>query len=128
MPETPFTPILRRMLDALPDALGAVFADGEGEAVDQLPDPREDPEAAAVVDLRLFGAHWGVILNHVNAALRLFHYGGPIEMILHHDRLDILIHAVGDGYYVLLALRADGHLARALDELRRGAVALQAEM
>jgi len=128
MPDTPFTPILRRMLDAVPDGVGVVFADWDGEAVDQLPDPRDDPEVTAVVDVRLFGAHWGVILNHVRAVLHLFHYGDPIEMILHHDRVDVLIHAVADQYYVLLILGAGGHLARALDELRKGAAALQVEM
>ena len=136
MHETPFTPILRTLLVEVPDALGAIFADWEGEAVDQFPDPRRAADAATPLtpsgietfDLRLFGAHWGVVLNHVNAALRTFHYGDPQIVILHHDRLDILIQAVDTRYYVLLALRPGAPLGRALRELERSVQALRVEM
>jgi hypothetical protein len=136
MHETPFTPILRTMLAEVPDALGAIFADWEGEAVDLFPDPRraEDaqtplpPAAIESFDLRLFGAQWGVILNQVNAALRTFHYGDPQIVTLHHDRLDILIQTVDVRYYLLLALRPGASMSRALQELERGVRALRMEM
>ncbi|MBI5480780.1 MAG: hypothetical protein HY906_18115 [Deltaproteobacteria bacterium] len=136
MHETPFTPILRAMLAQVPDALGAIFADWEGEAVDQFPDPRraedaQTPLASAAIetfDLRLFGAHWGVILNHVNAALRTFHYGDPQIVMLHHDQLDIVIQSVDARYYVLLVLRPGAPMARALRELERSVQALRVEM
>ena len=136
MHETPFTPILRTMLSEVPEAVGAIFADWEGEAVDQFPDPRRAEDAQTPLaahgleafDLRLFGAHWGVVLNHVNAALRTFHYGDPQVLMLHHDRLDVLIQSVDSHYYLLLALRPGGPVARALRELERGVVALRAEM
>ena len=136
MHDTPFTPILRTMLTEVPEAVGAIFADWEGEAVDQFPDPRRAEDAATPVaqsaiesfDLRLFGAHWGVILNHVNAAMRTFHYGDPQILMLHHDLLDILIQRVDSQYYLLLALRPGGPVARALRQLERGVVALRAEM
>jgi hypothetical protein len=136
--ETPFTPILRQTLRAVPDAIGVVFADWDGEAIDRIsaprrPRPPEDGEAGdgtplEAVDLRLFGAHWGIVLQLVRAALRTFHYGDPQSMILQHDALDVVIHAVTRDYYVLLALRPGGHLARALAALERGAEALRAEM
>jgi hypothetical protein len=136
MHQTPFTPILRTMLVETPDALGAIFADWEGEAVDLFPDPRrqedgETPLGPADIegfDLKLFGAHWGVILNHVNAALRTFHYGDPQVVMLHHERLDILIQAVDVRYYLLMALRPGAPLGRALRELERGVQALRVEM
>jgi predicted regulator of Ras-like GTPase activity (Roadblock/LC7/MglB family) len=136
MHETPFTPILRTMLLEVPESVGAIFADWEGEAVDQFPDPRraadaQTPLSAAAIetfDLQLFGAHWGVILNHVNAALRTFHYGDPQIVMLHHDRLDILIQAVDEQYYLLMALRPGGPVGRALQQLERGVQRLRAEM
>jgi predicted regulator of Ras-like GTPase activity (Roadblock/LC7/MglB family) len=141
MNETPFTPILRSVCTAIPEAVGVVFADWEGEAVDQFPDPRRGAEedaaarlapvradAAEPVDLRLFGAHWGVILNHVNAAMRTFHYGDPQVVMLHHDRMDVLIRTVSEQYYVLLAMRTGSHLGRALQALEHAAQALREEM
>jgi hypothetical protein len=136
MHETPFTPILRSMLVEVPDSLGAIFADWEGEAVDQFPDPRRADDAATPLpppgidtfDLRLFGAHWGVILHHVNAAMRTFHYGDPQVMMLHHDRLDVLIQAVDEHYYLLVALRPGAPLGRALRELERAVQGLRVEM
>jgi predicted regulator of Ras-like GTPase activity (Roadblock/LC7/MglB family) len=136
MHATPFTPILRTMLVDVPDSLGAIFADWEGEAVDQFPDPRRAEDAETPLpesgidtfDLRLFGAHWGVILNHVNLALRTFHYGDPQIVMLHHERLDILIQKVDARYYLLLALRPGAPLGRALRELERGVQALRVEM
>ena len=136
MYETPFTPILRTLLVEVPDALGAIFADWEGEAVDQFPDPRRAEDAATPLppsgietfDLRLFGAHWGIILNYVNAALRTFHYGDLQVVMLHHDRLDILIQTVDARYYLLIALRPGAPLGRALLELERGVRALRVEM
>jgi hypothetical protein len=136
MHETPFTPVLRTMLLAVPGAVGAIFADWEGEAVDLFPDPRRAqdaqtplaPSTLETFDLRLFGAHWGIILNLVNAALRTFHYGDPQIMMLHHDRLDVLIQTVDAHYYVLLALRPGAPLASALQHLERSVQALRAEM
>jgi hypothetical protein len=69
-----------------------------------------------------------VILNHVNHAMRTFHYGDPQIMMLHHDRLDILIQAVDSHYYLLLALTPGGPVGRALQQLERGVRALRAEM
>jgi predicted regulator of Ras-like GTPase activity (Roadblock/LC7/MglB family) len=132
MDATPYTPILRHLVDELPDAIGAVFADWEGEAVDQFPaSPEGDdnrPGSRSSFDLRLLGAHFGVVLNHVRAVLHLFHYGEPLELILQHDRLDVLIHSVSSDYYLFLGLRAGAHLAHALRELRWGAAALRAEL
>jgi predicted regulator of Ras-like GTPase activity (Roadblock/LC7/MglB family) len=133
MLETPFTPILRQTVQDLPDAIGIVFADWEGEAVDRF-DPRagrpDDGRAPVgpAVDLRLWGAHWGIILHLVESALRTFHYGDPFELILQHEDLDVLIRAVTDRYYLLLALRTGGPIGRALVALRRSAEALRAEM
>jgi predicted regulator of Ras-like GTPase activity (Roadblock/LC7/MglB family) len=127
MDETPFTPILRGMLAEVPEAVGTVFAAWDGEAVDEVA-ARPSRGQSVPFDLRLFGAHWGVILNHVRSALRTFHYGDPAEMILQHERFDVLIHAVADRYYVIIALRAGCNLARALREIRRGARAIAAEM
>jgi predicted regulator of Ras-like GTPase activity (Roadblock/LC7/MglB family) len=118
---TSFTPILQRAVERTPGALGAIFADWDGEAVDQF--GRVDKN-----EMLVLGAHYGIILNHVQAVLRLFHFGEAVEVILHHDRMDLVVRAVGLGYYVVLVVKENVHLASALREVKAAAVALRAEM
>jgi predicted regulator of Ras-like GTPase activity (Roadblock/LC7/MglB family) len=122
---TTFTPILARVVEKVPGAIGAIFADWDGEAVDHFPAP---PDAGQRNEMLLVAAHYGVVLNHVQSALHLFHFGEAEEVILHHERMDLIVHAVGEGYYVVLALGAGVHLATALREVRSAARALRREM
>lgn len=118
---TPFAVILRRAVERVPGAVGAIFADGEGEAVDHF-------SSAAKEEILIIGAHYGVVLNHVQSALHLFHFGEAEEMILHHTRLDLIIRAVTHGYYVVLCTQAGAHLAIARREAQAAASALAREM
>jgi predicted regulator of Ras-like GTPase activity (Roadblock/LC7/MglB family) len=121
MNATPFSSILQRTVERVPGAIGAIFADWEGEAVDLAGLNHRD-------ELKLLAAHYGVILNNVQALLRLFHFGEAVEIVLQHEKIDLCVHAVGDGYYVVLAVSADGHLATALREARACAAGLREEM
>ena len=119
--KTPFTSILQRTVERVPGAIGAIFADWEGEAVDLAGQNHRD-------ELKYIGAHYGVILNNVQALLRLFHFGEAVEIVIQHEKVDLCVHAVGDGYYIVLAVSADGHLATALREARVCAAVLRQEM
>jgi predicted regulator of Ras-like GTPase activity (Roadblock/LC7/MglB family) len=122
---TAFTPILERAVSNIPGAIGAIFADWDGEAVDHFPpgETRSDRESILIL-----GAHYGIVLNHMQSALHLFHFGEAEEVIVLCDRMDLVVHAVGEGYYVVLALNAGVHLATALREVRTAASALRTEM
>ena len=76
----------------------------------------------------LLAAHYGIILNHVQQLLKLFHFGSAVEIMLEHERMDLLVHAVGHGYYVVLAVQAGAHLGVALREMRECADALRLEV
>ncbi len=118
---TPFTPILRQAVERVPGAIGAIFADWDGEAVDHVATgPSED--------MLVTGAHYGIVLNHVQSALHLFHFGEAEEMIVQHARVDLIVRAVRHGYYVLLAAHAGTHLAIARREVLAAASALAREM
>ena len=118
---TGFSVLLERAVERVPGAIGAIFADWDGEAVDYV--TRVDRE-----ELQLIGAHYAVILNNVQSLLRLFHFGEAVEIIVQHEKLDLCVHAVGDGYYVVLAVSSGGHLASALRETRACAAGLRREM
>ena len=118
---TLFTEILERAVARVPGALGAIFADWDGEAVDLA--GKADRQ-----DLKLMGAHYGVILNNVQSLLRLFHFGEAVEIVLQHEKVDLCVRAVGDGYYVVMAVSSGGHLASALRETRACADGLRKVM
>ena len=118
---TVFASILQRAVERVPGAVGAIFAAWDGEAVDSF--ARGGRE-----ELLLLGAHYGVILNHVQSALHLTHFGEAEEMILQHQKLDLIVRAVDPQYYVVLAVGAGAHLATALRAVVVAASALRAEM
>ncbi len=120
---TAFTPILHQTLARTPGALGAIFADRDGEAVDHASQKRLGPD-----DLLVLGAHYGVLLGLVRRGLDRFQLGRVEEILFHHDRLDVLIQDVGDGYYVVLAIESGSHLASARSGLSHCVAALKAEM
>jgi predicted regulator of Ras-like GTPase activity (Roadblock/LC7/MglB family) len=118
---TPFAEILRVAVEATPGAIGGAFAAHDGETVDAF--ARDDPEGWAIMT-----AHYGVLLAQVQSALHTFHYGEAEFMILSHERLDVLVHLVGDGYFALLAVRRPTALGIAMTQLARAAVRLRDEM
>ncbi len=121
--KTPFTPVLEQVVSRVPGAVGAIFADREGEAIDLV----WQVSTLARDELRALGAHFGIVFHQVRRALHTFHYGDPQEIILQHQRLDLVVRAVGAGYYLLLVVR-NGHLAIALREAKTAAHALAREM
>jgi predicted regulator of Ras-like GTPase activity (Roadblock/LC7/MglB family) len=61
-----FGDILRELVERVPGAVGAVFADWDGEPVDQF-------AHVPPLDIQLVGAHWGVVWSQ--AAQRLGRHG-----------------------------------------------------
>ena len=118
---TPFGQILQRAVEATPHAIGGAFADPEGEMVDSF--AVIDPHDWAVIT-----AHYGVVLGHLVSAFNTWHYGGPEFFIAQHSKLEIVVHAVDAGYYVLLACTPPASVGRALVSLRNAARELRKEM
>ncbi len=119
---TVFGEILQRAVERVPGALGAIFAAWDGEAVDSFAPGIEE-------DMLLIAAHYGVIFNPVQAALHLTHFGEAEEIILRHQKLDLIVRAVDARYYVVLALDAGrALLGAARPAMVAAAGALRAEM
>jgi predicted regulator of Ras-like GTPase activity (Roadblock/LC7/MglB family) len=115
-----FGDILQTMVERVPGAIGAVFADWEGEPVDQF-------AHIPPLDIQIVGAHWGVVWSQVSA--RLGRGLGLIEeLVIEGERAIVLVRSVTDRYFVVLATRPEAHLATARRELERGARTLLGEM
>jgi hypothetical protein len=116
-----FGAILRRAVDATPGAIGGGFADDQGEMIDGYTTRKPD-------DWALITAHYGIVLSQIHAALGTWHFGSPEYFIAQHALLDVVVHSVAGGYYVLLAVREPAPLGHALRSLRRAARELHQEM
>jgi predicted regulator of Ras-like GTPase activity (Roadblock/LC7/MglB family) len=116
-----FAEILKTMVERVPGALAAVFADWEGEAVDLFGTP-------PTIEIQLAGAHWGVVFMLANDHLRDIGAGAVEELWIETDRGLTLIRRVTDRYYVVLAAKQTAHLQTARRELERSAASLLGEM
>src|SRR5262245_34425728 len=110
------------MVDRVPGATAAIFADWEGESVGEF--ARDLPE----LEIRIFGAQWGVVWVELQRSFERARLGAAHALIIDGERGSVLVRQVTDQYYVVLAVGRDGHLAKAMDEIERGAAALRAEM
>lgn len=117
-----FADILQRMVERVPGALGAIFADWDGEAVDQF------AHELSTLDIQLAGAHWGVVLTLAKARLRDSGAGEIEEMWIEGERGLVLLRQVTSRYYVVLTAAPSAHLATARRELASSAKILLGEM
>jgi predicted regulator of Ras-like GTPase activity (Roadblock/LC7/MglB family) len=118
--EGPFSSILRELVARVPGAMGAILADAEGEAVDQF-------AHRPTLEIRLIGAHWGVVLSQIRQHLRPF-TGTMREVLIEGERSLTFIRPVDDDYFIVLETTRDAHLGNAFRELDRGVQRCRKEM
>lgn len=106
-PASIFGEILAQMLTQLPDAHGAVLADWEGEAVDQAGDLGD-------TEIRLVGAHWGVVYFMARTSLQSVGDSGPRDLTLRFARQQVIVRRLTDDYYVVVTSHPYACLARTL--------------
>lgn len=118
---SPFSDILRRVVETVPGAIGAVFADWEGEPVDQF-------SHAEAYDIQVLGAHWGIVLAQITRSLKKLAYGGVREIWIEGAQTTFVLYTVTEAYFVLLAAQSGTNLGGARRELERALVLLRSEM
>jgi predicted regulator of Ras-like GTPase activity (Roadblock/LC7/MglB family) len=116
-----FAAILKDAVESTPGAIGGAFAARDGETVDYVSTRDES-------DWALFTAHYGIVLSHIQSALHTFHFGEAEQVLVIHRDVDIVIQAVLDGYYAMLAIARPGSLARGMSSLLVASAELRREM
>ena len=117
----PFKKQLKQMLEQVPGALGAILADWEGEAVDQV-------ALMDDYDIKVLGAHKGIILTRLREALGRIDGGDLEEVLIRSDQNHTLVAPVTEDYFLVLTLSNDAMLGRASFALRRCAALLREEI
>ena len=112
----PFHYVLTNLLADVPDAVGAIFLDSQGEAIEWV--SRSDGEP---YHLKVEGACHAVIKRQFADAVEAANDGRLEAYVLVGERLATLTQLLPDGYYVVLVARRTSSLARAGFHLRRAA-------
>ncbi|WP_298039225.1 roadblock/LC7 domain-containing protein [uncultured Desulfuromonas sp.] len=112
---------LSELIDNVPGATGAIIADWEGEAVDQV--ARMDD-----FQLKVLGAHKGLILANMRKALCRLENDDLEEMVVTTEKVQTLVLPVTHEYFLVLSLDRSDALGRALFEARRCVVRLREEI
>ncbi|MGD9019422.1 MAG: roadblock/LC7 domain-containing protein [Desulfuromonadales bacterium] len=117
----PFKTLLNALVENVPGAQGAIIADWEGESVEQV-GIMDD------YDLKVIGAHKGVILHNMREVVDRLGDGDLREIVITTRQLQTLILPVTAEYYLVLAIDRSDMLGRALLEARRCIQALHKEI
>ncbi len=116
----PFKALLNRLLEDIPGALGAIIIDWEGEAVDQVARIEE-------YDIKVLGAHKGIILNLLREALSRIDSGALEEVLIRTGENKTLIAPLNEDYYLVLTLGPEAIAGRAAFKMRRSVTELRSE-
>jgi predicted regulator of Ras-like GTPase activity (Roadblock/LC7/MglB family) len=117
----PFKNHLNSLVERVPGAQGAIIADWEGEAVDQV-GLMDD------YDLKVIGAHKGVILHNMREVVDRLGDDELKEIVITTKQGQTLVLPVTKEYYLVLTLDRSDMLGRALLEARRCIQALYREI
>ena len=117
--DTAFTGPLRDAVSRVPGARGAVFLDGEGEAVDEFAE-------VPTMEIRILGAHLGILvaLFKEHAAV----LGEPRELVLETERATLVVLALDQRYVVALEASPETSLGLLRRELAAAVERIRAEM
>jgi predicted regulator of Ras-like GTPase activity (Roadblock/LC7/MglB family) len=118
----PFNYLLTNLLVDVPQAVGAILVDPEGEAVEWVT-RHNDP-----FDLKVEGAYHSIFMRQLKQLTTSVNTGPIDSFVLEGSRLVTLTQALPDGYYVVLVVDRSGSRAHALHRLRRAAEVIAKEI
>ncbi|MDA3903490.1 MAG: roadblock/LC7 domain-containing protein [Desulfuromusa sp.] len=107
----PFKSLLKRLLEDIPGALGAIIVDWEGEAVDQVARINE-------YDIKVLGAHSGILLGLLREALSRVDSGKLLDVVIRTGQNKTLISPLTEDYLLILQLGPEAIAARAAYRMR----------
>ena len=118
----PFNYLLTNLLVDVPQAVGAILVDPEGEAVEWVT-RHNDP-----FDLKVEGAYHSIFMRQFEQLTDQVDAGPITSFVIEGSRLVTLTEALPDGYYVVLVVDRSGSRAHALYQLRRAAKVIADEI
>ena len=93
----PFKAILIELMDSVPGSTGALLADWEGESVEQSC-------VYDVFDLKVIGAHKGILLNLLRDAHLKMDAGALKHLVITTEQQHYLAGPIGEDYFLVMTL------------------------
>ncbi len=118
----PFNYVLTNLLVDVPEAVGAIFLDHEGEAIECV------TRGADPYEMKVEGAYHSVFKRRLSEVMNALGAGPVHSFALAGDGLVALTEVLPDGYYVVLVLERRGCQARAQFRLREAARIIEREL
>jgi hypothetical protein len=118
----PFNYLLTNLLVDVPTAVGAIFLDPEGEAIEWV------TRHGRPYDLKVEGAYHSIFRRQLETVMAEAGHGTLAAYAFVGDRLASLTQTLPDGYYVVLVVDRGGCQAQAMYHLRRTAQVLAREL
>ena len=120
-----FEQILRDLLETTSGAVGAIFLDREGEAVQFWTERVFDIGADG---LKAIGAYQGIYLAELKRLCDRIGAGRPERFTIHFAQIKVMSCDLKDGYYVVLIVDPDANEGTAWHRLRSCREKLLAEL
>jgi predicted regulator of Ras-like GTPase activity (Roadblock/LC7/MglB family) len=122
-----FQPTLRAIVDGVTDAVGVALMGSDGIPIDQA---MGASEAGRVLheEFSAAGVEFGRILDEIRKASDALGGGALRETVVSLARFTLVLHAVDDDTFLVLALLPDGNLGKARYLLRRHLPAIRAAL
>ncbi|GFE57847.1 roadblock/LC7 domain-containing protein [Geobacter sp. AOG1] len=117
----PFKTILRELVETVPGASGAILADWEGEAVEQYCHYDD-------FELKVLGAHKGILLNHFKELHAGLSTGDLEEAIITTATQHVIVGTIGPDYSLVMTLNRNAILGQALYYFRQALKRLTKEI
>ncbi|MCU0673197.1 MAG: hypothetical protein MUE69_10440 [Myxococcota bacterium] len=99
--ESSFTRVLRRLWIANVDVLAVVLVDSDGECVDYC-------SSLPPFDAKVAGAHLRVVVDEVRRFAERIGGAEPSRVEIHGTERDLIARRLGDGYLLVVVVRATG--------------------
>lgn len=118
----PFKKVLAELVETELGVCSAIIADWDGEAVDWLSSKVCDD------DLKIFGAHLGIVLSRLYAVVDREQAGDVEEIVIRTDRADWFVFPITSEYYLAVAAAQAGHRAEICTIAHRCVCSLRSEI
>jgi predicted regulator of Ras-like GTPase activity (Roadblock/LC7/MglB family) len=118
----PFNYLLTNLLVDVPEAVGAIFLDHEGEAIEWV-SRHDDP-----YELKVEGAYHSIFKRQLETLANNLEIGEMSSYCVVGDNLATLTQTLPHGYYVVLVVKRSGPMGRAMFHLRAAADTIAREL
>ncbi len=117
----PFKKILMELVESTQGASGAILTDWEGEAVEQY-------SLVDEFELKLIGAHKGIILNRMKEIQHRFLSGDVTEAVISTKTHHVIIGTIDEDYSLIMTLERNALVALATRNFQRAIKSLRKEI